>query len=157
MRKRFALAIVIVTSVLLAPAPRANAAPSAASTLEGTWIVDVNVDPSLPIGTFVALETYSRGGGLVTSNDLHRAKGIDVGQGAWNRIGAHAYRASILFFVFEADGVPSGSIEVSHTVQVTAADSYVGEGNATLRATDGSVIASGRFTSFGRKMESEQF
>src|SRR5687768_16113691 len=78
------------------------AAPAAAKdgpSLEGTWVVSVQPEQLLP--PFTALETYSRGGGLVTGNDtpgntVHRA-----GQGSWAR-DRNTLVASIVFFTFDA-------------------------------------------------------
>lgn len=157
MKNLLVLTIALVSSLIPVTTAPATAAPLVTSALEGTWVVDVSVDPALPIGDFVALETYSRSGGLVTTNNIARAAGIDVGQGAWERIAAHTYRASILFFVFAPDGSRAGAIEVSHTIKLTTRQTYVGEGLATLRGPGGAVVASATFTSSGRKMSASEF
>lgn len=156
MRKAFAVVVFVVSLFVFAAAPRAMAAP-ASPALESTWVVDVIVDPSLPTGNFVALETYNRGGGLVTTNNIPRAAGIDVGHGAWERIGPNAYQVSIMFFVFNSDGSRAGSIEVSHVVTLVGADEYIGEGQASLRGTNGAVLATGAFRTTGRRLPARQF
>jgi hypothetical protein len=157
MKTRLTLAIAFVA--LLALAPTADATGSSAGTaIEGTWIVDVDTGFDLrPIGQFLALETYSRGGGFVTTNNISRAHGVDVGQGAFRRVGPNRFQVSILFFTFNPDGTRSGSIEISHTVRLTSASTYVGQGDATIRDVNGAVVLSGAFATSGRKMAANQF
>jgi hypothetical protein len=156
MKHPFALGVALVLSVVSAGVMNA-APPAAGPAIDGTWSVEVSVDPAIPVGDFTALETYSDGGGLVTTNNISRAVGVDVGQGAWARLDGHTYRTSILFFVFNADGARAGAIEVQQTIRLTSRDAYLGEGQATLRAANGDVIATAPFTSVGRRMPATAF
>lgn len=88
-RKRTLLALVI-TALLLTPL-QAMGADGQGRTIEGTWEVTVNLHvpdstsiPNLP-SSFESLETYGRGGGLITSNNMPFL--TRVGQGAWDKIG----------------------------------------------------------------------
>lgn len=155
MQSPAAFGIVLLSSLTLVT--NALAGPPAAQPLEGTWVVAVSVDPAVPVGDFTALETYSRGGGLVTANDIDRSLGVGVGQGAWERVAPDVYRASILFFLVNPDGSRAGSIAVRHTVRILDSVTYVGEGEATVRAADGTVVTTGPFTSAGRRLPAGAF
>src|SRR5688500_5581827 len=63
----FSLTLIFALTLL---ATRASAANNSSVGLEGTWVVSVQVsDPPPGFPTpFTALGTYSRGGGLVTTN-----------------------------------------------------------------------------------------
>jgi hypothetical protein len=120
--------------------------------IEGSWAVEVflnNPPPFLP-ASFTALETYSRGGGIVTSNNM--AAGPRLGQGAWDK-GGRQFDVGILFFILDQNGAQTGTIKVSHTVTLDGRDAYSGEGVAEIYDTAGNLLASVSFISEGRRIE----
>lgn len=144
------LAVSILISAVAAAEPAANR--GRAAQLEGTWVVTVdlhNPPPFLP-ETFSALETYSRGGGLVTGNDMQQGPG----QGSWEKDGDE-YAVSILFFVRDADNATTGSIRVRHRVTLDGADSYTGTGEADLFDAAGVPLGTVPFTTIGQRLAAQ--
>jgi hypothetical protein len=139
--------LVTLLSLSAFAAPTGNNAP--AGNLEGTWVVTVNLispPPFLP-SQFTATETYSRGGGMVTSNNMLQGPG----QGAWEKDG-DGYAVSILFFTHDPSGAPNGSIKVMHTISGADGDSYSGSGTARIYDPSGNLLAAVQFTSTGSRM-----
>src|SRR5688572_12249404 len=113
-------ALLTLVSINAVAAPPAVAASTNAQ-LEGTWVVTVDLitpPPCLP-EEFPALETYCRGGGMITSNNMLQGPG----QGSWEKNG-NQYAVTILFFTHDAAGAPNGSIRVTHTVNASSRDAY---------------------------------
>jgi hypothetical protein len=139
----------VITALLLGPF-QAVGAVAQSHTIEGSWEVTVNLnDQNLP-PFFDALETYSRGGGLITSNNMPFL--TRVGQGAWERSG-NKYIVKIKFFKFDTSGLPTGTIAVNHIITLKG-DEYTGIGTAVFRELDGSSI-SVDFDSEGRRLTAE--
>jgi hypothetical protein len=131
----------------------AMATPAAAgNNVEGTWVVnvDLNAPPPFLPESFTALETYCRGGGMTTSNDMTQQ--LPGGQGSWTRDGGDA-EVTILFFTRDANGVANGTIKVRHTVTLIGSDTYSGTGVAEVRNLDGLLLGSVSFTSEGTRLE----
>lgn len=119
--------------------------------IEGSWVVTVNLhSPDLP-PFFEALETYDRGGGFITSNNMPFL--TRVGQGAWVNEGKN-YQVKIRFFKFDENGKPTGTIIVSHTITLNGDDEYSGTGMAVFREVDGSTF-SVEFETEGRRLTVE--
>jgi hypothetical protein len=148
--KRIAVSTFLaVTLAALVPATAASA--EARKGLEGTWIVAVEIadpPPGFP-AAFTALESYARGGSLVTSNDNPLVS--RTGQGAWDRDG-NDYVARIVFFVLDESGAPAGTIHVIHRIGLSGSEAYVGAGEAELRDASGATIATLAFTSRGERI-----
>lgn len=129
LKSQILAAIAIVASLMLASP--ANAFTGSTSP-EGAWLVEVRVNdapPGFPI-PFTALETYSRGGGIVTSNNNPLIP--RPGQGAWRKSNSDEYAASIIFFFFDPIGTPIGTVEVSHRFTIEG-DVYTGTGEAQFK------------------------
>jgi hypothetical protein len=142
--------LVTLLSLSAIAAPAGNAAPAA--NLEGTWVVTVNLispPPFLP-PQFIATETYSRGGGMVTSNNMLQGPG----QGAWEKDGDR-YAVSILFFTHDPSGAPNGSIKVTHAINATDPDGYTGTGTARIYDPNGNLVGAVQFTSTGSRMTAQ--
>jgi hypothetical protein len=131
-----------------------KAGASSSTQLEGTWEVKVdliNPPPFMP-EEFTALETYSRGGGMVTSNDVPFL--TRVGQGAWKGAGGQ-YLVKIKFFTFDPGGLPSGTLSVTHAITLDGKDDYTGKGTAVLCAPDGTTCATVHFETTGRRLAAQ--
>jgi hypothetical protein len=129
----------------------AQGAPNTGS-LEGTWEVTVVVTaPGFP-PFFTALETYGRGGGLITSNNLPPVP--RPGHGVWTRIGKN-YSATIRFFTFDQNGQQNGSIKVRHTVELQGRDYYEGHGEAQFYDAGGNPTGTFNFVTFGQRLAPE--
>ena len=135
-RTQIVLAIAILTSLIVAPSGRAV---TGKAEPEGTWVVRVRVNdapPGFPV-PFDALETYSRGGGIVTSNNNPLIP--RPGQGAWAKTGSDEYTASIIFFFFDPIGAPIGTVEVTHRFTIQD-NSYSGTGEARFKNLNGDPL-----------------
>lgn len=117
--------------------------------IEGTWETTVNLnDPNLP-PSFLALETYNRDGGLITSNNMPFL--TRVGQGAWEKNGQQ-YSVKIKFYRFDPNGLPAGTIDVTHAISLESRDEYAGVGTAQFCEPDGVTCQSVGFTTVGRRL-----
>jgi hypothetical protein len=129
---------------LLLAAP-AHADRCAAPQIEGTWVVEVTLDgppPGFP-DSFTALETYSRGCGLTTTNDLAAAP--RGGQGEWLQDGGRRFHTVIQFLTAD-DAGPTGAIVVHHSVLVSGGGRYAGEGEAEFLDAAGNSLGVAAFT-----------
>lgn len=155
-RKRTLLAL-LITALLITPM-NARGAGGEGRTIEGTWqvIVNLHVPDSFPIpnlpSSFEALETYGRGGGLITSNNM--AFLTRVGQGTWDKTG-NQYFAKIKFFTFDPSGLPLGEIIVTHTVVLNGDDLYTGTGRASLCGPGETDCVTVDFDTVGRRLRAE--
>ena len=146
-----ALVLVAILALLVTSARFTSAQDSSGQKIEGSWVVEVvlnNPPPFLP-PSFTALETYSRGGGFVTSNNL--TAGPRQGQGAWDKEGRQ-YEVGILFFTFDQNGAQNGSIKVRHSITLNGRDEYSGEGVAEIYDVAENLLASISFTSHGQRI-----
>ena len=154
--KRYSSALVLVAilALLVTSARFAKAQDSSGQKIEGSWVATVflnNPPPFLPT-SFTALETYSRGGSIVTSNNL--AAGPRLGQGAWDKEGRQ-FEVGILFFILDQTGAQTGSIKVRHSVTLNGKDEYSGQGVAEIYDAAENLLASVSFTSEGRRIKPE--
>lgn len=147
--KRTLMAL-LIAAVLLSPIRAIGA--SADNRIEGTWVVTVNLkDPNLP-PFFTALETYGRGGTFITSNNMPFL--TRIGQGTWEKQGDQ-YAISIVFFKFDENGLPTGTIKVSHTLTLNGKNEYSGSGTAVFCEADGTTCQSVEFDTEGRRLNAE--
>ena len=105
---------------------------------EGTWLVRVRVsDPpaGFPV-PFDALETYSRGGGLVTTNNNPLIP--RPGQGIWTKDG-NQHTGRIIFFLFDPTGAPIGIVEVTHRFEIEG-ERFTGVGEAHFKNNEGNPL-----------------
>ena len=128
-----------------------NVLQRGSNALEGTWVVTVNLAAPPPgFGpSFTALETYSHGGGMVTSNNLPPVP--RPGQGAWEKRG-NQFAVVIQFFLFDQNGAPAGSVRVTHNITLKGNDEYTGAGEAKFFALNGSLLTTVAFTTEGRRL-----
>ena len=147
------VALALLTSVWATAGAQSGASDnSGAAPLEGTWTVNVrlnNPPPGLP-EQFTALETYSRGGGMVTSNDIPKGPG----QGSWEKNGER-YWVTIVFFTFDAGGTRTGSIKVRHSLSLKGKNEYAGHGLAELYDAAGNLLGSVPFDTQGQRLATE--
>ena len=128
-------------ALLAAPA---SAERCAAPQLEGTWLVEVTLaspPPGFP-ASFTALETYSRGCGFVTSNDLGAL--ARPGQGEWAQQGGRQFHAEIVFLNDAANGI--ALVTVDHTLQLVGSRRYAGAGEAEFFDAGGNSLGVASFT-----------
>lgn len=140
------LVALLMTTVLLSPAESIAAGDR---QIEGTWEVTIALqDPNLP-PSFEAVETYAHDGGFLTSNNMPFL--TRVGQGTWQKAG-QLYTVKIKFFKFEPNGLPSGTITVSHTITLESKNEYTGTGTAVFCELDGTTCQSADFNSIGKRL-----
>jgi hypothetical protein len=152
LKKAFATLFVMMIIASQMTAQSMAKSDSGSSRIEGTWVVTVNISaPGLP-PSFTALETYSRGGGLVTSNNLPPVP--RPGQGEWEKNGGQ-YAVTILFFLFDQTGAPSGGVKVRHSIALDGRDRYTGIGEAEFSDLDGNLLFTVPFTTEARRVEIE--
>ncbi len=156
LKTKMLVAIAIVTSLMFVSPANAF---TGSTNPEGTWLVEVRVSdapPGFPV-PFTALETYSRSGGIVTSNNNPLIP--RPGQGAWTKSGSDGYTASIIFFFFDPIGTPIGTVEVTHRFTIEG-DVYTGTGEAQFKNLNGESLFPEHpqpftFASRGRRVTAE--
>ena len=141
--------IALVCTALLLFALEALGTTTEGYNLEGSWEVTVKLENQTPVPFFETLETYDRGGGLITSNNLPFL--TRVGQGAWEKLGNRQYLVKIKFYKFDANGLPSGTITVTHTVTMQDKNEYSGTGTALFCDLDGTTCQAVDFNTEGRR------
>lgn len=147
--KRTLLALVI-TVFLLSPVQAMSA--TGENRIEGTWVVRVNLNEANLPPFFTALETYGTGGTFITSNNLPFL--TKVGQGTWEKQGQQ-YAVSIVFFKFDENGLPTGTIKVRHTLTLNGKNEYFGSGTALFCEADGTTCQSVAFDTEGRRLNTQ--
>lgn len=148
MKFKGSLFLVLLATILLGGV-KSMATNTNDAQIEGTWEVTVNLnDPNLP-PSFAALETYTHAGGLITSNNMPFL--TRVGQGGWEKDGQQ-YLVKIKFFRFDPNGLPAGTIAVTHSISLDNRDEYSGTGTAVFCELDGVTCQSVGFTSTGRRL-----
>ena len=144
--------VVLLMATILLSGVKAMATNASDPQIEGTWEVTVNLnDPNLP-PSFAALETYTRDGGMITSNNMPFL--TRVGQGGWEKRDQQ-YVVKIKFFRFDPNGLPAGTIAVTHTISLDSKNEYSGNGTAVFCELDGVTCQSVGFTSTGRRLNPE--
>jgi hypothetical protein len=141
------LVVVVIAAILLSGVKAMGISDD--PQLEGTWETTVNLnDPNLP-PSFLALETYNHDGGMITSNNMPFL--TRVGQGTWEKNGQH-YSVKIKFYRFDPNGLPAGTINVTHAISLDSKSEYSGSGTAEFCEPDGETCQSAGFTSSGRRL-----
>jgi hypothetical protein len=112
--------------------------------LLGSWIVQIALDPStVPPGTplnFMALVTYSAGGGYVASNTGPGAGG-PPGQGNWVRTGDDRVAATQLRFGFDATHHFTGINKIRESFTLNEeGDEFTGNVRVDIFLPDGTLL-----------------
>lgn len=154
--------IVVLVAILLAAGVAASAADRGSGPADpilphqeivGTW--EAIVDRGPPLGTLTSLHTFTSDHTFVESgNDtLFRSPGI----GVWKYVGDHTYATTMVLHRFNSAGVAVGSVKVNANRKIAPdGQSYVGVGVNEIRDLAGNVLAVGRSTVTGRRMQLEQ-
>jgi hypothetical protein len=154
--------IVVLAATVLAAGVAASAADRGTGAADpilpheeivGSW--EAIVDRGPPLGTLASLHTFTSDHTFVeTGNDtLFRSPGI----GVWKYLGDHTYATTMVLHRFNSAGVAIGSVKVNANRKIAPdGQSYVGVGVNEIRDLAGNVIAIGRSTVTGRRMQVEQ-
>jgi hypothetical protein len=118
---------------------------TAAQQLKGTWLSKVTLDTAPPGGdkTFIALDTFLPGGGLLVSSSQTRPATRSLAHGDCTRSGNRTFECRFMWFRFDAAGSFVGTQRVRRTMTV-AADLQTWESDDVVEvvAPDGTVVAS---------------
>jgi hypothetical protein len=157
----FAAVLVLAAAMLVATVatPAADRGVGSAdpilphAEIVGTWEATVDRGPALP--SLTSLHTFTDEHTMIESgNDtLFRSPGF----GVWKFVGDHTYATTMVLHRFNSAGAAIGSVKVNANRKVAAdGQSYVGVGVNEIRDLQGNVIAVGRSTVTGRRMQLEQ-
>lgn len=119
------------------------------SQLAGTWLSTVTlltpppgVDP-----TFLALDTFTRGGGLLVSSNQSNPSLRSLAHGEWSQTGNRRFASTFSWFRFDGAGKPIGMQRVQRTMVLSAdGNSFESTDTVQVLAPDGTVIASAQAT-----------
>src|SRR6266571_2903532 len=151
MKKVFLTAIFGVAVALALTVAEVPVFAQDAQTLEGAWRVTVtirNCQTGAPIRTVLALNTFVPGGSMFeTANGFLRSPS----HGTWQKIAAHDYTATFIFFTFNPDGTWLGSNKITRTITLSEDHRMF-----TAIASFGIFDASGKLTATGCATEAAQ-
>ena len=119
-------------------APGAPGVEAAADPIVGSWTVTVN-RPGLP--TLTSLQTYTKGRGVVESASGGTAA-RSTAHGAWRRVAAHRYEATMVFFRYDpATGAYLGTVKLRRVLEFAPDDqSFTGVSVGELRNPAGDLL-----------------
>ena len=155
-----AAAAAVVTRIPCADASPAESARGAGSAaLEGTWRERVTVppNPNAPDGlTFDTRLTFSRGGGLVETDNNPATPEGGTALGVWEKTGANTFVLTFEKFAFNPIKQAPGVFKVVSVVHLDG-DAFTGESPAAYFCdADGSnCVLLGPATSVGTRMQVE--
>ncbi len=118
--------------------PGAPGVEAAADPIVGSWTVTVNRTGQ---PTLTSLQTYTKGRGIVESASAGTA-GRSTAHGAWRRVAAHRYEATMVFFRYDpATGAYLGTVKLRRVLEFAPDDqSFTGVAVAELRDPDGNLL-----------------
>jgi hypothetical protein len=158
MRTKIAVASAILAAAALATgvAGGATGAPGkdpklAVQTLqlEGTWTSRVTLQNPPPgaDATFVALNTFIRGGRLLVSSSQTLPATRSLAHGEWARTGDRRFSSTFVAFRFDATGKFAGTLRVRRTLTLAPSlNRFESTDVVEFVAPDGSVVATLRAT-----------
>jgi len=148
MKKQIAvivLALTATTSLVWSQDRQALPSPIA-PTLQGTWRVTrhaVNCITGQDVFSFPAIMTFNQGG---TYTGYGVPPGGDPGQGTeygvWQRQpGSQNYSVRGVGYVYTAEGVFDGRVEITLTLQLTTSDSFTYTSTIQIYDADGNLLS----------------
>jgi hypothetical protein len=126
-----------------------------APQIEGSWLVTVTIPDGPP--PFRAIETYSAGGGLLSTDGGTPPSAGHVYQGTWARTGRGEFAFTFLGLQYDAAGVHSGFIRVGAT-RTLERDANAYNGTDTVEFLDVNLnVVAGPFpgTTHGTRINAE--
>ncbi len=113
------------TATALASEASGNAKPKAPSTgqqLNGTWMTTVQLSDAPPgvESTFLALDTFLPGGGLLVSSSVDNPNLRSLAHGTWVRLGNRQFSSTFAWFRFDPTGRFVGTQRVRRTMNLGA-------------------------------------
>ena len=148
MRRKLAFsAITVVVAVALAVVSGALSAPGKPqpTQLTGTWLSTVTLVTPPPgvEPTFLALNTFTAGGGLLVSSNQSNPSLRSLAHGEWTQTGKRRFTSTFAWFRFDASGKPIGTQRVQRTMTLSQnGDSFQSTDTVQVIAPDGTVLAS---------------
>jgi len=176
---RLVVLLGLVASILGVTGTRAAAQSNASASetgLVGVWAVQVTLrdcTTQAPQGSFNSLVTFHRGGTISESaGSLSFAPGQRTsGHGTWDHTGKDSYRQHMIALVLfntapnlpgtpgfdptkpVSPGFQAGWVTVTHTVELSDADSLTSAGTNAFYRSDGTVYRTGCSTAIGVRVE----
>ena len=111
---------------------------AAADPIVGSWTVTVN-RPGLP--SVSSLQTYTKGRGVVESGNSG-ATARSTSHGAWRRVAAHRYEATMVFFRYDpTNGAYLGTVKLRRVLEFAPGNqSFTGVSVGELRDPAGNLL-----------------
>jgi hypothetical protein len=125
------------------------------SQLAGTWLSTVTLATPPPgvDASFLALDTFSRGGAVLVSSNQVNPGSRSLAHGEWTRIGNRRFASTFTWFRFDPTGKPIGTQRVQRTMVLSAdGDSFESTDTVQVLAPDGTVLASTQATETARRI-----
>jgi hypothetical protein len=175
-RQFFSLAVLAgISGMLIAAAPQTVLA-GGDQDIVGAWAIQVtlrNCETSAPMGSFVSLVTFHRGGTLseTTGSVAFQPGQRTDGHGAWTRIAPGTFTQNMLALIrFDSPpnlpatptfdpskpvspGFTAGGATISHVVRLTGEDTLESSGTNEFFASDGTPYRSGCSTATGQRFD----
>jgi hypothetical protein len=124
----------------------------------GTWDIHMtlrNCQTGAALRTFPSLATFADCGTVIeVTTGLSPAR-RGPGQGVWRHMGGNTYRATIDAFLFDAEGVWTGTQRLTQIIEVCDdRDEFKANATNEIFDTDGRLTETVCATAVGRRLES---
>ena len=139
---------------LLTAAQGADGGNSKSEGLEGTWFTQVTVrdcQTNAMLRVFPALNTFHRGETTTDTTTGFSPSQRSPGLGKWEKTGPHTFGATSLAFLFTPAGVPMGTQQLTHVIEMQG-DGISFTSSVAIFDTAGNVLSTGCATAVGRRI-----
>ena len=123
--------------------------------LEGSWNhagTRIDCVTGQPIGTFVSMFTFSRGGTFWEAGTQIPPSLRSPSHGVWSHDSGRLYTTAFQFFRFNADGTLAGRLIVRQQIEVSDdGESYTATSTSQVLDINGNVIATNCATGIGTR------
>ncbi len=141
-----AIAVATAAGGTLTPAGKKpiKGSSAAGQRLEGTWMSNVTLQNPPPgiDASFLALNTFGRGGDVVVSSSQRNPTQRSVSQGEWKRTGNRRFDCTFTWFRFDAAGQFIGTQRVRRTMTLAPSlTTFTSIDVVEVIAPNGAVVA----------------
>jgi hypothetical protein len=128
---------------------RDDASRGHARAIEGVWDTTVTArdcDTMAPLFSFLAMDSYIRGGSLVIENASEPSQRA-TGLGRWQHAGGRNFTSAFQFYTSGPDGTPSGRLRSSSRIRLSVdGKSFSSSDTVEVSDLNGTVILQGCVT-----------
>jgi hypothetical protein len=146
--------LVLCGAMLLTSAGGMDEDNSKSRGLEGTWFTQVTIrdcQTNAVVRLFPALNTFHRGETMTDTTTGVSPSVRSPGLGKWEKTGSHSFSATSLAFLFSSTGVPTGTQQLTHRIEMQG-DEISFTSSVAIFDNNGNVVTTGCATAVGRRI-----